>query len=243
MEVVKQEAIKQYPNEACGVIISVGKKSVALPCKNIAETPQMHFMIDVGDYVEAANKGEVVGVWHTHVNIPPTPSLADKAGCNSSELPWYIVSIHHGDQGFVFEGPTTIMPNDEEISYLGRPYVSGIFDCFGLVRDFYKREYNIHINNYPRVEQDGTKGSTFFGSRFKQEGFERLMNDEKPVRGDVFVLQLRDDHSNHLAIYLGDEIMMHHDLGRLSRREVYGGMWQKHTTHHLRHRDIKNGTH
>jgi cell wall-associated NlpC family hydrolase len=41
---------------------------------------------------------------------------------------------------------------------------------------------------------------------------------------------------NHIAVYIGNEMILHHGHGRLSRRDIYGGFWQKHTTHHLRHK-------
>ncbi|MDP1019744.1 NlpC/P60 family protein, partial [Klebsiella pneumoniae] len=46
---------------------------------------------------------------------------------------------------------------------------------------------------------------------------------------------------DHCAVYIGDGMIMHHQIDRLSCRAYYGGMYQKHTTHHLRHRDLLKG--
>jgi cell wall-associated NlpC family hydrolase len=43
---------------------------------------------------------------------------------------------------------------------------------------------------------------------------------------------------NHAAIYIGGDIILHHVYGRLSNRQIYGGYWRKHTTHHLRHKSL-----
>jgi cell wall-associated NlpC family hydrolase len=121
--------------------------------------------------------------------------------------------------------------------YLGRPYCAGVFDCYSLVRDFYKREFQIDLGQYPYVLEDGRMGHTLFVEKYEKEGFEKLVRQE-PKRGDVFILQMNASGPNHVAVYLGDEIILHHAIGRLSRRDVYGGYWAKHTTHHLRHKGL-----
>lgn len=226
---------RAYPNEACGLIVALGKKSVAFECLNIALDPKAHFMIDAADYGRLADIGEIVGVWHTHPELSAQPSDADKAACESSELPWAIMGIRKQTEGFVFEGPVVIEPCGFEIPYVGRPYVSGALDCYNILLDFYKREYGIKLNDYPRIEAGGRKGFTFFVERYAQEGFVRLIG-QAPLRGDVFLIQASDNSPNHIAVYLGDDQILHHCHDRLSRRDIYGcGFWAKHTSHHLRH--------
>jgi cell wall-associated NlpC family hydrolase len=40
---------------------------------------------------------------------------------------------------------------------------------------------------------------------------------------------------NHVAIYIGDNKILHHVQGRLSSRDVYGSYYQKVTAKILRH--------
>ena len=49
-------------------------------------------------------------------------------------------------------------------------------------------------------------------------------------------MQLGADVPNHAAIYIGNGLVLHHPRDRLSCKDVYGGIWQKHTVMHLRHR-------
>lgn len=224
-----------YPNEACGVVIRAGKKSIPIPCKNVAEHPTMHFVIDVNDYAEAAKLGEVIGIWHTHVELPAIPSDADKVGCENSEMPWYIVGVFKAGDTFSFTDMEVVEPSGFELDYLERPYAFGVLDCWSLVRDYYRREYGIKLGDYPRIEKFWKEGYNFFGENWKNEGFRQLINDEEPRTGDLFLIQTDGEHPNHIAIYLGNEMILHHCHGRLSRRDIYGGFWQKHTTHHLRH--------
>jgi cell wall-associated NlpC family hydrolase len=53
--------------------------------------------------------------------------------------------------------------------------------------------------------------------------------------GDCFLMQVASPVPNHAAVYLGDGLILHHLQGRLSSRDVYGGYWQKVTTHVLRY--------
>jgi len=232
---IQEEGARQYPNEACGLVVRVGKKSIPVACKNVAENPRMHFVMDVVDYAKASDIGEVIGVWHTHVEIPPKPSDADKMGCENSDMPWYIVSVFKAEEGFAFSDMEVVEPSGFELDYLERPYAFGALDCWSLVRDFYRREFNIKLGDYPRIEKFWAEGYNFFGENWKNEGFRQLTDGEEPRTGDLFLIQTDGKFPNHIAIYLGNEIILHHCHGRLSRRDIYGGYWQKHTTHHLRH--------
>lgn len=236
MDVIRPAAAEAYPNEACGVVIRVGKKSVAVPCKNTSSEPKCRFVIDPTDYALAADRGEVIGIWHTHIDIAPTPSDADLAGIENSELPWYIVSIYKKGDDFEFVGPTVTEPTGFKMGYLERPYVFGVFDCYSLVVDYYQRERGLTLGSYPHIESFWAKGFNFFGDNWAKEGFRQLI-DQQPEPGDVFLIQTdKFDAPNHVAIYLGDDMIMHHCHGRLSRRDVYGGYWLKHTVAHLRHK-------
>jgi len=53
--------------------------------------------------------------------------------------------------------------------------------------------------------------------------------------GDCFLMKLESNTCNHAAIYLGENIVLHHVQGRLSSRDVYGGYYQKVTEVCLRH--------
>lgn len=235
---IQKHGASSYPSEACGVVVKRGKKSVVVPCKNVSETPRTHFVMDLNDYSAAADTGEIIGIWHTHVDLPSRPSDADRAGCENSELPWFIIGVRKGKDDFVFEDMQTIEPNGFEMPYLERPYAFGVFDCWSLARDFYRREYGIKLGDYPRIERFWAKGNNFFGDpiNWEREGMVRLI-DQNPKEGDLFLIQSDSTgNPNHIVIYIGNDMILHHCVGRLSTRDIYGGYWQKHTVTHLRHR-------
>lgn len=228
---------RAYPREACGLVVAAGKKSLAVECLNISPESRDRFMIDPRDYAKAADMGEIIGVWHTHPNLPPTPSPADKVGCENSGVTWYILGIHKEGGEFVYSGPSVTEPSGFEMPLEGRPYVMGVLDCYTILQDFYKREYGLEVTDYPRIEEDGRMGFTRFVERYADEGFVRLI-DQPAQRGDVFLIQMGGhDGPSHIAVYLGDDMILHHCHDRLSRKDIYGGgYWYRHTTHHLRHK-------
>lgn len=236
-DMMRAAAAAAWPNEACGLILQVGKKSVSVLCANTSEEPGSQFLISVEDYCDAAARGEVIGVWHTHVNTSPKPSQADLVGCEASGVPWFILSAYKNEVGEIsFSEIEKVEPSGFELPYIGRPYVFGVLDCWSLVQDYYRREYQIKLDSFPRIPEFWQKGNRFFEENWETQGFVRLLQQE-PIVGDTFLMQTSPGGVvNHVAVYVGDGLMLHHAHGRLSRRDVYGGHWLKHTSHHLRHK-------
>lgn len=236
IEHIREIATAAYPNEACGVVVSVEGVPIAVECRNIHEKPRDFFAIDPLDYSRAGDRGEIVAIWHSHPSGLCEATDVDRVSCETWELPWLIVPLRRDQNGeMVFGNPVYIEPCGFEMPYLQRPYVYGVFDCYTLIRDFYKREFGVALPN-KFVEYGWWKrGENHFVEDFPSAGFVQLI-DQEPKRGDLFLMQCEPGNPGHFAVYLGDDTIMHHCEKRLSRRDVYGGSyWQRHTTHHLRH--------
>lgn len=215
-----------YPNESCGLAIIFKGKLRYYPCNN-QFTGDM-FYISPQEYEAAEQVGEVVGVCHTHINISPEASTADLAGCETTQLPWIIVSLPSNTY-------TQIQPTGYKAPLIGRVFYHGVFDCYSLIKDYYRDELNIHLNDYPREEEWWAKGYNLYEDNFAKEDFV-VAQDLKPH--DVLLFQNNSTTVNHGGIYVGNNLLLHHCFNRLSSRDVFGGYWRKHNTHILRHRTL-----
>ena len=240
---IKQFAEQDYPNESCGVITKVGKKLVAVRCDNVADQPEHRFVIATEEYRQHLDNGDVYGIWHSHVNESSAPSTTDIAACNATGVDWFIIAIHSNDDGlFIFSEIEHVAPQDIEEGYLERPYIYGVKDCFTLTRDYYQKEFSITIDfraeGYPELLDWEQQGINMLVNSYKEAGFVSLINEEA-VDGDLFLIKISPTVTDHIAVYIGDDRILHHCMGRLSRTDVYGGgFYQKHTTHHLRHQSF-----
>ncbi|WP_323016484.1 Mov34/MPN/PAD-1 family protein [Castellaniella sp.] len=238
---LRTHGVCAYPNEACGLVLGLptGKTEI-VQCENTHDTPSQFFRISRIEYTKQADRGKIVGIWHTHPNGRHDFSEADKVGCEVSGVPWYVMSLLKRSDDDTFDyGPIKHMePSGFKMPYTGRPYVPGVFDCWTLVIDWFAREHGIKIRNYPYTLADGSPGATLFAAHYRDEGFVRVIN-ETPRPGDVFFIQ--DPSSlvpNHAAIFVGDDRILHHTLNRLSKHDVYGGYYLKHTVIHARHKEL-----
>lgn len=225
----QQQAINHaqacFPAEACGLVIVERGREHFVPCQNQAIGTE-HFIISAEDYAAAEDRGEIIAVFHSHPNASPQPSEADRVSCEKTGLRWWIVSVPSGEW-------YCLEPNGYVAPLVGREFQHGVLDCYAIIRDWYQQELGITLTDYSRHDnwwEDGQ--SNLYVSNFQQEGFYRV---DAPARGDMILMQIGSSVPNHAAVYLGDGMILHHLQGRLSSTDVYGGYFQKVTTHILRH--------
>lgn len=235
---INAHAVAEHPRECCGLIAVIRGKEVYLPCRNIADTPTEHFVLDPADYARAEDLGTITHVVHSHVNASAQPSVADKSACEASGLPWIIVEVSRDPETKVVMAGryVEIEPAGFVAPLIGRPYAAGIHDCYALVRDYYDRELQIELPQYERRDLWWEKGYNLLVDNFEDAGFRRV--GSRPQKNDVFVMQIRSKVPNHTGVYIGDGRMLHHAYNRLSTIDVYGGYWRETTVMLLRHKDF-----
>ena len=225
-----EHARAEMPREACGLIVVQNGKERYWPCRNIAQN-QQHFIMEAEDFAKAEDHGDVIGVFHSHPNGLPQPSEADKVGCELSGLPWHIV-------GLPSELWSYLEPSGYRAPLVGRPFVYGVLDCYTLVRDWYKETLNIELKDFDRGEEEWwLKGGNLYMDHFPEAGFEKVdLEKDEIKKGDLIMMQIASPVVNHAAVYLGNDVMLHHVMNRLSCRQVYGGWWRLNTRLVIRYR-------
>ena len=209
-----KHAKEQDPRESVGVLIVIKGKEQYYPCNNLSTYSQQCFILDPEDYVKADALGEITAIVHSHPITPPSPSQADKVSCEQRGLKWHIVNPKTETWGYC--EPTGYKP-----PLIGRQWVWGVTDCWSLVRDYYKEQHNIQLLDYQRpITPQDFLDNPLFEQYAERTGFKELNKNEKLQKGDVLLMSILHPTLNHVAIFLGDEIL-HHLADRLSTREPY----------------------
>lgn len=250
---IEKHAIADYPRECCGVIVAIGGKQKYIPCRNVAEN-NLDFRLSAEDYAAASDLGQILSIVHSHIDRDAYPSEADKVSCEQTQLPWHIVAVSR-DAAEDLPSVTqwhSFEPSGYESPLVGREFFHGSLDCYGLIRDFYKREMGIEIPDFERDDFWWQKESSpeLYLENFSKAGFYQVTG--QPKFGDVILMQYRSEKTNHGGVYVGDcalntqtdlhqvpNAMLHHPMPRLSERVVYSGYWQDITRMIVRHKDAK----
>ena len=221
-ESFKNYAKKQAPDEACGLLAIIKGKETFWPCKNLAEGKFEFFILDPDDWAECEDTGEVIGVIHSHPVGAATPSDTDRAACEHLGFPYFIYSIEH-DHWEQFEPSGWKAP-----SLIGRRFIWGKYDCWSIIHDWYKETKNIDLKIWERTK----KLKDFINNQLFEEGLPITGFKKQPTNngvrvGDVLLFQSVTGNLDHVAVYIGDNMILNHNIKALSCREPFDLRYQQ----------------
>lgn len=130
---------------------------------------------------------------------------------------------------------------------LNRTFSLGTHDCYALVRDLFRDNLGIILTNYARPDFFWRYSDmNIYVDNYAQEGFQLLRDpspqDLRPL--DCFLIAVPDPNSpfntisNHAAVYLKNNWVIHHRFNDVSKVEPYKGSLRNLTTHVIRHKDV-----
>lgn len=220
------------PEEACGLVVMVGRKQVFIPCLNVFEDPtgvrsrKDAFTISDMAWMDAEDMGDVVRVVHSHPGQRElTPSLGDVNGCNGSGVVWTITN-EYGD--FI-----EIDPEDPPL--VGRRFVLGITDCYGLVMDWHKKQ-GVNLPDFRVPYNWWETGENLYMDNWYGAGFREC---EENTPGAMVIMQISAPVPNHAGIYLPGNQLLHHIYGNLSSVIPFrAGFFRDNVVKWVRHKDL-----
>lgn len=200
--------------ETCALIYADASGLAAHVCRNVAADRAEEFEIAPADHIAALQKGRLFGVYHS---IPESAAFSPADLDNAEELclPYHVYSVVE-DQWLTYV-PRTYDPPLER-----RPFVLGEWDCYGLVRDWYRTKGH-HMGDYDRDESFCHEEQGVIMESFAKEGFALAEGDW--AAGDVLMYRTEKALPQHFGIYLGGNRMLHHPQGGLSCVEQVSDRW------------------
>lgn len=209
-----------YPFEGCGIFSATGFK----PIENIHADPTQAFEMPPEVWLE----NQIEGVIHSHPDGNNFPSKMDMQQQIATDVPWAIckTTADSCSRPIWFGDQLPVAP------LVGREFVYGIYDCYSLIRDWYRSERGTVLAEFPRDWGWWETGeSSMYEEGFMQAGFEVFDPQLEPLQvGDVFLAKLRYSVTNHGGVYVGDGAILHHIQNSLSRRtplNPWAGMIEK----------------
>jgi proteasome lid subunit RPN8/RPN11 len=239
-----EHALREYPKEACGLLYVKGLVEIDYaPCRNATESKSTDsFYIHPDDYLEVESRGRVLALVHSHPDASPEPSETDLAVCQVAGLDCVIVGFPDGKDGvpqFFKHGVIR-----KELAFEKRPFLHGVIDCYSLIRDWYWKEHEVDLPDVYRPDEWWTLGLNLYVEGYQKAGFKLIMKYPSGrdfvdlQRGDVLLMNVAADVTNHAAIYIPDNKILHHPYGALSKEEIFGIYYRHRTTHWLRFESV-----
>lgn len=228
----QQDVLKRYPEEACGLIVSAKYRA----CSNASKTPESDFYIQATELLHASSEGTIQAVLHSHpYHLAPRdnkpaewPSQADMTGWLADNLPWGIVATDGSGCS-----PVMWMDDNDRPPLLDRDFIHGVNDCYSLIRDWFREERGVILKNFARGWDWWHQGDDLYSKNFESAGFKVITPQEATI-GDCVMYKIRSPVTNHAAVIVGPDTILHHYHGHkscLKKRSTYNAS----ATHHVRY--------
>lgn len=230
---IRQHALDEYPNEACGIINSKGEY---LQFKNVSPSPEKAAQFRRGILAKRLLNKSIRAVVHSHPNGPNCPSEADMISQIHTGIPFVIVSCTATAclEPFAWGDQLVPLPLDN------RTFQHGVADCYELIRDYYYEVRGKRLKQFPRDWEWWLKGLDLYTEGFAEAGF-RVIPAEEATTGDVCFMQIKSPVPNHAGILVEEHMILHHatsrlpfDSTRLSKREPIE-RWRNYITQWVRY--------
>ncbi len=203
---IRKQAVKELPNECCGLIIDEQTGTRLFPCRNAADNPIDFFQISAKDFLHASKLGKILAYYHSH-----------QANVGFSDYD-KLISMGQGIRAILYKIPTdTFDVFLSEADAIGE-FEYGHKDCLSFFIEYFS-QLGIVV-----PDLIGDRNAGLFRERkdvFANGGYKtlyapygfRLIGKDDLKKHDVLCFLRAKPLSFHVAIYLGDGTMTHRIKG------------------------------
>jgi cell wall-associated NlpC family hydrolase len=196
---IKEYSLLNKSEESCGLILNIHNSLDIYKCRNISYHKKNHAILNPYDYIKASKLGKIVGHFHSQ----PTGEI--------SYLDYINASGHNLNSIiYIIDKDKFYLINPDKKDYLNLDYKCGVSDCYSLVRNYFKKELNIQLNDYNREDGWWKVNPNLILENFtKEDGIEVEFKDIKV--NDILAFEIAGA-TCHFAIYLGNNFILHHPI-------------------------------
>ena len=109
-----------------------------------------------------------------------------------------------------------------------------------MVCDVYRENFGLELTDYARPNDWQSELEDIIRNVYERDGFQMITDwkakDLHP--GDLLCMAVGETKPNHLAVYVGDNKVVHHLYGRLSTEDPFRDFFRNTTCFILRHPDV-----
>ena len=235
---IKAHSLENPSIECCGLLIfnEKTKQLEILKSPNLSECKESMFSLSPNHYLKASLMGKIIAVYHSH----PKGENFSEFDISNSELNKikYILYCIETDTFKEY------IPNGYNNPYYGREFSLGSQDCLTLCAEYYKKELGLDFKNYHRDYNWFRDNPDCYQKYYKDEGFELMLEGQVESlftlkKSDCILIKfLGKNNPTHAGVYVGDGLILHHQLNCYSRIEPYNQVFRNRTTHVLRHKSL-----
>ena len=110
--------------------------------------------------------------------------------------------------------------------YIGKEFDYGRQDCYTLLINYYRDELGVKVPKIENLEGWWDRGENLYVDSMQEAGYISVPFSDLQ-ENDILLIKLFTSVPSHAAIYVGDNHILHHAVGRLSTLEPLKGMWIK----------------
>ena len=135
---IKKHALREEPNECCGLIYESKEGAVVKECENLSPDKSRHFIISPRNYLEATMLGKIKASYHSHTNKVEEFSVTDKLNSQRHNIDYILYNT-------VYNTFRVYNHKKNSIVYADKKFIWGKQDCISLIQNYLKEKINFNL--------------------------------------------------------------------------------------------------